>query len=99
MTSQENFKNRDIALKYLNINTDKFNHEQKLSLQKNPVRRGLEGCNKSLRKVGWLYIGHFPCQLLPMFDSGCVYLAFNLIFVLVVYAALKYAYNLINMFF
>ncbi|GMM40618.1 hypothetical protein FOG51_01019 [Hanseniaspora uvarum] len=98
MTKQANFKNEDIALKYLNIKTDKFNYEQNLSLERNPVRRGIKGGNQLLRKVGWLYIGHFPCQLLPMFDSGCVYLAFNLIFVFVVYAAVKYAINLVSLF-
>lgn len=98
MSNQSNFKNEDVALKYLNIKTDRFNHEQNLSGEKNPVRRGIKGGNQLLRKIGWLYIGHFPCQLLPMFDSGCVYLAFNLIFVFVVYAAIKYAINLVSLF-
>ncbi|OBA27484.1 hypothetical protein HANVADRAFT_52235 [Hanseniaspora valbyensis NRRL Y-1626] len=95
--SNQQFQIQDINTKYLNIQTDKVKHDNKMSLDTNAVRRSFKEVLQSLRKIGWLYVGHFPCQLLPMFDSGIVYLIFNLIFVLLVFAAFKYALNIFSM--
>lgn len=95
--TQQTFQIQDINSKYLNIKTDKVNHGHDLSINTNAVRRSYKEIVQSLRKMGWLYVGHFPCQLLPMFDSGVVYLFFNVIFVLLVYTAIKYALNIFNL--
>ncbi|XBW35448.1 hypothetical protein QEN19_001014 [Hanseniaspora menglaensis] len=95
--NKEVFYAKDINTKYLNIKTDKLQHCDNLRDEKNIVAKNYMKVIHTLRKTGWMYIGHFPCQLLPMFDSGVVYLLFNLVFVLLVYTALKYAIGVIYM--